>query len=88
VDVKCCCVKITTQSGHFGKRKLRDILWQGAGSKRGLEVIAYGALHDQVKKNEIGGLYSMYEGEEKCIKGSGGKTQWNESQKKQAEVGG
>jgi hypothetical protein len=54
---------------------LRDILWQGAGSKRGLEVIACGELHYQVKKNEIGGAYSMYEGEEKCIKGFGGNVQ-------------
>jgi len=51
----------------------------GAGSKRGLEVIACSELHDQVKKNEIGGAYSMYEGQEKCIKVSGGKTQWNET---------
>jgi hypothetical protein len=65
--------------GKFEKRKLRDILWQGAGRKGGLEVIAYGELHDQVKKNEIGGAYSMYEEEEKCIKGFGGKTQWNET---------
>jgi len=51
----------------------------GTGSERGLEVIAYSGLHGQVKKNEIGGAYSMYEGQEKCIKVFGGKTQWNQT---------
>jgi hypothetical protein len=35
----------------FEKKKLRDILWQGSGSKRGLLVVAYGELRDHVKKN-------------------------------------
>jgi len=43
------------------------------GSRRGLAVIAHSELHEQVKKNEIGGAYSMYEGQEKCIKVFGGK---------------
>jgi len=54
-------------------------LWQGAGSKRGLEVTAYSKLHYQVEKNEIGGAYGMYKGEEKCIKGFGGKSQYKET---------
>jgi hypothetical protein len=32
------------------KKKLSDILWQETESKRGLKVIAYGELHDRVKK--------------------------------------
>jgi hypothetical protein len=38
----------------FENRKLRDILWQGTESNRGLKVIACGELQGQVKKNEIG----------------------------------
>jgi hypothetical protein len=63
----------------FEERNLRDLLWRGARNKSGLEVIAYGALHDRLKKNEIGGAYSMYRGEEKYIKGFGGKTRWKET---------
>ena len=29
---------------------------------------------DQIEKNELGGAYSMYEEEERCIQGSGGET--------------
>jgi hypothetical protein len=29
---------------------------------------------DQIEKNEMGGAFSTYEGEERCIQGSGGET--------------
>jgi hypothetical protein len=36
-------------------------------------IIAYGELSDHVQRNEMGGAYSMYEGEEKYIKEYGGE---------------
>jgi hypothetical protein len=68
-----------TRARPFENRLLRDILLQWVGREKGLEIIAYGELRDQVQKNEMGGTYSMYEGEEKCIKGFGGKPQKKET---------
>jgi hypothetical protein len=32
-------------------------------------------VNDQIEKNEMGGTYSTYGGEERCIQGFGGKDQ-------------
>ena len=37
-------------------------------------VLAQYYSGDQIDRNEIGGAYSTYGGEERCIKGFGGET--------------
>jgi len=44
---------------------------------------------DQMKKNEMGGVRSTYEGEERYVQGFGGETQGKQTTwKTQAQIGG